>query len=42
MLDLGLYRKLAEVVTRKEINQTYFAYKAIGSLREACEARLKT
>ena len=40
MLDLGLYRKLAEVVVAKDMNQTHFTYKAIASLRGKLETRL--
>ena len=40
MLDLELYRKLAEVVMYTDANKTHFTYKVIGSLREKLEARL--
>lgn len=42
MLDLGLYRKLAEVVMYTDANKIHFTYKVIGSLRQKLEARLAT
>ena len=42
MLELELYRKLAEVVMYMDVNKTHFTYKVIGSLREKLEARLAT